>query len=736
MTDVDILDALTDCIDRTRAGERLADCLRDYPQYANRLRELMKTIDLVYRAQQDTEAEIDDGQAQVRQQIEQALQARHQTQQTRVLEGHRWRPVRLLGAIAAALFVVAGVGVLFMSLLGPPIGNIFSNIVNNLNSAQIAAGITPAAGSPVAALPTLPPVYIVTPPASASVTFEAVVTSVARMSPMPGTSPGSSDVALTATALGILLMPPTPAMSTTPRPTIEAQGTPLTPRGTATPPPTPSPMPLGPVMGLTAMPTAGVMQSQPTQQSMTASPTPLSAIIPLSAGEIDDNARWDNYLLYRRNFLEQYAPSVHDVDVTGRQIITVTDEQGLPVLGARVLVYVGQTLVSESRTYANGQTPFFPNARPESQNAQSYRVIVSNGDTAGQFSLNPSQGFEWNVTLPQNSSQQRAKLDVLFLMDTTGSMGNELAQLQNNILGISGQINALNVDVRYGLVTYRDRGDAYITRNYDFTPDVATFQTSLSSERADGGGDEPEALNEALHNAIWNVIWRGDDTVKLVFLVADAPPHLDYSNDFDYAHEMVIAARRGIKIHPIASSSLSPVGEYIFRQIAQYTMGHFLFLTYEQGVSGAPGESRSDLSVGEPANPETGQQGDYTVERLDELVLRLITDELASLSTQVEQGGIRVPLTPVSPNIIPTDMPPLGYIPPGTTPTMVVGLSSLDTPAPTASLNFAPLFQQLSRSDFSLPLAVVLVGMGLYVGYIIRPKPPSRKRKNDERWEE
>lgn len=724
MTELDMLDALTDCIDRTQAGERLEDCLRDYPQYANRLRELLRTAELVYQAQQDTEVEIDVGRTQVRQQIEQALQVRHGARRLR-------SPVRLLGTLAAVVFVVAGVGVLLMSLLGPPIGNIFSNIVSNLNSAEVAARITPLAGSPVAALPTLdttPLVYIITPsPASVSETYESVVTSVARMSPVPG---------LTATAPVLVITPSSLPPTIAPRMTATLEGTPLMPSGSATPPPTPSPMPLGPIMGLTAMPTAGVMQSQPTQQVIGASPTPLPKIIPLSAGEIDDNARWDNYLLFRRNFLQQYAPSVHDVDVTGRQIITVTDEQGLPVLGARVQVYAGQILVSESRTYANGQTLFFPNAKSESQGAQSYRVIVSKGNAAGEFSLNPSHGFDWNVTLHQDSTQQRAKLDVLFLMDTTGSMGDELAQLQNNILGISGQINALNVDVRYGLVTYRDRGDAYITRNYDFTPDVTTFQASLSSERADGGGDEPESLNEALHNAIQNVSWRGDDTVKLVFLVADAPPHLDYANDFDYAHEMVVAAQRGIKLHPIASSSLSPVGEYIFRQIAQYTMGHFLFLTYEQGASGAPGEARSDLNVGEAANPETGQQGDYTVERLDELVLRLITDELVSLTTRVEQGGNSVPLTPVPPENLPPDAPLNVYVPPGSTPVMVVGLSTLDTPMPTASVNIVSLFQQFSRDDFSLPLAVVLVGMGLYIGYRVKPKPPTRKRKNDDRWKE
>src|SRR5690606_42149377 len=52
-----------------------------------------------------------------------------------------------------------------------------------------------------------------------------------------------------------------------------------------------------------------------------------------------------------------------------------------------------------------------------------------------------------------------------------------------------------------GLVAYRDRGDDYITRIYDFTQDVSGFQANLNSVSAGGGGDTPESLNEALHHA-------------------------------------------------------------------------------------------------------------------------------------------------------------------------------------------------------------------------------------------
>lgn len=366
-------------------------------------------------------------------------------------------------------------------------------------------------------------------------------------------------------------------------------------------------------------------------------------VSPLNAGEIDDNAAWDAHISYRQNFLPAYSGLVHDVDVSQRQIITVTDPQGLPIIGARVMVYSGQTLLTESRTYATGETLFFPSAW-QGGGQQSYRVVVQKDETAVAFALDPNAGHEWVVELDATNQADSIPLDVVFLLDSTGSMADEIAQLQTNILAISEQINQIpgNVDTRYGLVTYRDRGDAYVTIPYDFVSNVTEFQTSLMSVQAGGGGDTPESLNEALHLAVQGLQWRGDDTIKLIFLVADAPPHLDYANDFDYAQEMVVASWEGIKIHPIASSGLTPDGEYIFRQLAQYTMGRFLFLTYQSGTSGAPGTQRTDLEA-------STENNNYSVEYLDELVLRLITDEIAALETVSDTQAAAVAAKPTSP---------------------------------------------------------------------------------------
>jgi hypothetical protein len=101
----------------------------------------------------------------------------------------------------------------------------------------------------------------------------------------------------------------------------------------------------------------------------------------------------------------------------------------------------------------------------------------------------------------------------------------------------------------------------------------------------------------------------------MMFLLGDAAPHLDYKGDADYAHEMQDAAARGIKIDPIASSGLDDQGEFVFRQLAQYTTGTFNFLTY-----GADGKS--------PGSSTPNHVEGYDVLSLDQLVVKLVTDEL------------------------------------------------------------------------------------------------------------
>jgi hypothetical protein len=166
--------------------------------------------------------------------------------------------------------------------------------------------------------------------------------------------------------------------------------------------------------------------------------------------------------------------------------------------------------------------------------------------------------------------------------------------------------------IRYGMVLYRDITDEYVTRRYGFTDDVNAFDQALGQVRADGGGDYEEAMNMGLFAAVEQMDWSAD-SLRLVFLVADAPPHLDYSNDVPYTKTLKSAVKKGIKIYPTAASGLDPKGSYIFRQIAQFTQAKFLFIEY--GTSGTTGKTH-------------GVQGAYQSNNLDDIVLRIVQTEL------------------------------------------------------------------------------------------------------------
>jgi len=334
----------------------------------------------------------------------------------------------------------------------------------------------------------------------------------------------------------------------------------------------------------------------------------------LKAGAVDDNAAWDDYLLYRRLLLESDI-TVHDVDVTGRRVVTVTRPDGSPVLGATVtLLGANGAEIARALTSSDGTALVFPTG-----DVTGMTITASIDGEQAEAALDEATR-EHQLTLDASEISSPIALDVLFLIDVTGSMGDEIDRLKTTVETIAERIGALGTetDLRLAMTVYRDREDTFVAKTFDFTPDVAAFSAALAEVTADGGGDYPESLNEGLHEAVHAPEWRGEGAVSLIFLIADAPPVLFYQDDFDYAVEMFAASERGITIHPIASSGLDDQGEYVFRQLAQTTGGRFVFLTY--GADGGPGDET------------THHVEDYSVLSLDDLVVRIVEDTLAPLA--------------------------------------------------------------------------------------------------------
>lgn len=209
---------------------------------------------------------------------------------------------------------------------------------------------------------------------------------------------------------------------------------------------------------------------------------------------------------------------------------------------------------------------------------------------------------------------QGPRLDVVFLLDATGSMSDEIDAVKERIRRIISDI-ALGdpaPDVRFGLVAYRDRGDEYVTRTEALTRDIDRIVENLAAVTADGGGDYPESLVEGVHVLLNDLDWDQQAT-RLAFLIADAPPHLDYPDDYDLDAEIADAVRRGIAVHAIGASGLDEEGEKVFRRLADETGGQFQWLAYEQRYTD---DSGAEVIVRVEGRTATYTRGDssWTVE--------------------------------------------------------------------------------------------------------------------------
>ena len=343
---------------------------------------------------------------------------------------------------------------------------------------------------------------------------------------------------------------------------------------------------------------------------------------PVTAGMVDDNADFGEYLAYRQR---QVGLPVHARDVRERYLLEVTDTAGRPVHDAEVAVQrAGATEpVMWARTDTAGRVWLHPRAflPPASVHEHALGVAVRKHRLQGRALLSRGQPQAVQVRLGGAAPAIRPRLDLVFLVDATGSMDDEIAKLKASMRAMSQQIAQLpgRPDICYGLVAYRDRGDAFLTRSHDLTDDLPAFQRMLARLHAGGGGDKPEALNEALHEVVHGLSWRSD-AARIVVLVADAAPHLDYGGP-QYDTDMQAALAKGIKLFAVGTSGLEPEGEYIYRQMAQYTAGRFVFLTYRDAAD--PGSG--------PGTQTPHDVSQYSVQTLDKLIVRLVSEEMARL---------------------------------------------------------------------------------------------------------
>jgi len=331
----------------------------------------------------------------------------------------------------------------------------------------------------------------------------------------------------------------------------------------------------------------------------------------LTAGEWNDNENHSfllNLIQTNENF--RTFESMWQFDLTNQVKAIVTDGEN-PVNNSRVELLDAQgNVIYSARTNNKGVAYLFTNLRSTEQNAVAH--IRASSATSVMKEFDPAvSSYDFSV-----SSQTAPKsLDLTFVIDTTGSMGDELEYLKMELEDIIRNVsyNNSNMDIRLSVNVYRDVGDDYVVRSTPFENDINNQIAFLRAQRAQGGGDWEEAVEQALADALEDHDWNDSATAKLMFLVLDAPPHNTESIRNEMHRLTALSSDMGVRIIPIASSGIDKVTEFLLRTLSAATGGTYVFLTDHSGI-------------GEPHIDPTIEQ--YTVELLDELIVRVINEYL------------------------------------------------------------------------------------------------------------
>ncbi len=333
----------------------------------------------------------------------------------------------------------------------------------------------------------------------------------------------------------------------------------------------------------------------------------------LTGGEWNDNSHWDFWKgLYGSNNYGADWDSCLGEWRTGaecRAAVLIRDSAGSPVAGAQV-EGMGYSAVTDNR----GMAYLFW----EESRAQEYSGGISVSAPGGQKQTFPADitgDCELEFTLDGAVTPAAKTLDLMIMCDTTGSMGDELEYLKEELEDVVERIREdnANIPVRLSVNFYRDEGDEYVVREFPFTGDIGAVVEAIAQQSADGGGDTPEAVHTALASAVDSHDWD-EDSVKVMFLVLDAPPHEDTQIIDEVVKHVRDAAEKGIRIVPVAASGVDKSCEYLLRSMAFMTGGTYTFLTDDSGI----GYAHTEPTI-----------GSYSVEKLNDMMVRIAGDYLA-----------------------------------------------------------------------------------------------------------
>ncbi len=364
-------------------------------------------------------------------------------------------------------------------------------------------------------------------------------------------------------------------------------------------------------------------------------PTPRAGL--LTAGEWNDLHNWNKHWLdlLSDGEITQYE-TLYGFFPKNRYTILLTNAQDFPVADAVVQLHAaGGDLIWEARTDNTGQAELWAGLFDQKEMSGLRAEAWINGK---KHDLGPPKAAKDGINRHQIQVDCLApsNVDIVWAVDATGSMGDEIEYLKSELFDVIGRAKSNNpaLAFRMGTVFYRDHGDEYLTKSSGLSPDIAQTVEFITKQFAGGGGDYPEAVESALEEAIFNQKWSDNAIARICFLVLDASPHQSPEINASLQRSIREAARRGIRIVPVTASGIQKDTEFLMKFFGLATNGSYVFLTDHSGIGGKHMEPTTD---------------EYKVELLNDLLVRLIT-EYTTVKTCTGQSAIRFEDPQAQPN--------------------------------------------------------------------------------------
>jgi hypothetical protein len=338
----------------------------------------------------------------------------------------------------------------------------------------------------------------------------------------------------------------------------------------------------------------------------------------LTATEVNDFKKWGEWEQLLKNDFSSYG-NLWGIVPSRRFVARISDKQQRPIADAIVKLYdadgrVLWTARTDNMGTAQLWADLFTGTNNQNRKSKApYKIIYTYGNENAVIENAQPYPQETNVAKLNLVYKPSDNVDILFIVDATGSMGDELQYLQAELNNIISKVkrSQSNLNIRMGSLVYRDKGDDYLTRKSSLNSDIDKTLAFLNKQYADGGGDTPEAVDEALFQAIEKESWNGEALSRIAFLVLDAPAHKDRNSIRRVQEQVKLAALKGIRIVPLVASGMEQYGEYLMRSIALSTNGTYVTLTDDSGIG----------------NPHVKPTTDYyKVEKLNDLLIRLINE--------------------------------------------------------------------------------------------------------------